>query len=101
MVLAGDEIWRGRHVDQDVYVVGFDPGVDECGAAGSKGQITVVEAAVGPAPLVPSPELVVQAPLVNAEVSYHPLGLERPCVRANRMEILEDLLVGYPATRQV
>ena len=101
VVLAGDEVGRRRHVDHDVDVGGVDAGVDEGGLPGSERQIPVVEAAVGPAPLVPPAELVVQPPLVDAEVLDDPLGLEGPAVRANGTEVLEDLLVGDPVLRQV
>ena len=100
VVLAGDQVGRGRHMDQDVDFGGVDPGVGEGGAPGSERQITVVEAAVGAAPLASPAEVVVQPPLMDAEVLDDPLGLERPTVRANGTEVLEDLLVGDPAVRQ-
>ncbi len=101
MVLAGDQVGRGRHMDQDVDVGGVDPGVVERGTPGSQCQITVEEAAVGAAPLASSAEVVVQPTLMDAEVFDDPLGLERPTVRANGTQVLEDLLVGDSAVRQV
>ena len=101
VVLAGDEVGRGRHMDHDVDVGGVESGVDEGGAPGSQRQISVVEAAVGPAPLAPPAELVVQAPLMDAEVLDDPLGLERSAVRANGAEVFEDLLVGDSVFGQV
>ena len=101
VVLAGDEIGRGRHMHQHVDVRGVDPGVGERGTPRSQRQITVVEAAVGSAQLAPSAEVVVQPALTNAEVLDDPLGLERPAVRTNRAQVLQDLLVGDPPLRQV
>jgi hypothetical protein len=45
-------------------------------------------------------ELVVQSPLVNAEMSHNPLGLKGPSIRADRMQVFEDLLVGDSTVRQ-
>lgn len=101
VVLAGDEVRRGRHMDHHVDLLGVQPRVDEGGAAGSERQVTIIESALGPAPLAPSAELVVQPPFIDAKVLDDPLGLEGPTVGASGMEVFEDLLVGDSAIRQV
>ena len=68
---------------------------------GPQRQIAVEDPAVGAAALAPPAELVVQPPLMDAEVFDDPLGLEGPAVRANGTKVLENLLVGDPAVRQV
>ena len=101
VVLAGDEVRRRRHVDQDIHFGGVDLGVDESGAPGSERQVTVVQAALGPAPLASPAELIVQPPLMDAEVLDDPFGLQWPTVRANGTKVLEDLLVGDSVFGQV
>jgi hypothetical protein len=88
-------------MDQDIHFGGVDLGVDESGAAGSERQVTVVQAAFAPAPLVAPAKLIIQPPLVDAEVLHNPFGLQWPTVRANGAKVLEDLLVGDSVFRQV
>jgi len=88
-------------MDHDVDVGGVESGVGEGGAPGSQRQITIEEAAVGTAALAPSPELIIQPPLMDAEVPDDPLRFKGPAVRTNGTEVLEDLLVGDPAVGQV
>jgi hypothetical protein len=45
-------------------------------------------------------EVVVQPPLVDAEVLDDPFGLERPAVRTDGSQVFENLLVGDPVVRQ-
>ena len=101
MVLAGEEIGRGRHMDQDVDVGRVHSGIGQGGAPRPQRQVTVEQAALGPAPLAPPPELVVQPPLVDAQMSYDPFGLEGPAVGAQGPEVFEDLLVGHSVFRQI
>ena len=101
MVLTGDEIGRGSHMDHDVDVGRVDPGVGEGIAPGSESEITVVEPAFGSASLASSAELVVEAPFMDAEVLDDPFGLERPAVGAGRAEVFENLVVGHPVLGQV
>jgi hypothetical protein len=101
VVLAGDEVRSGRHMDHHVDLVGVQPGVDQGGPAGSERQVTVIESALGPAPLASPAELVVQSPFIYAKVLDDPLGLKGPTVRASRTEVFEDLLVRDSAIGQV
>ncbi len=101
MVLAGDQVGRGRHMDQHVDVGGLDPGVVQRSTTGSQCQISVEKAAVRAALLASSAEVVVQPTLVDAEVFDDPSGLERPTVRTNGTQVLQDLLIGDTALRQI
>jgi hypothetical protein len=46
-------------------------------------------------------ELIVQPPLVDTEMPHHPLGFKGPAIRADRMQVFEDLLVGYSTVWQI
>ena len=78
MVLAGEQVGRGRHMDENIDVGGVHSGVGDGGEARPERQITVEQAAVSAASLALSAEVVVQPPLMDAEVSDDPLGLQGP-----------------------
>lgn len=94
VILAGNEVGSGRHMNHDIDLDGLQLGINQGGTCRPERQIPVIEPAIGPGSLAPPTELVVQSPFVDAEVFDHPLGLKGPPVRANGTQILEDFLVG-------
>ena len=71
-----------------------EPGRPQC-------QVAVVEAAVGPAALAPSPELIIEPALMDAQAVDHPVRLQQPAVGPGRAQIPQDLLVRDPVIRQI
>ena len=80
-------------MNKHVHVRGGDACIAQSRTGRPQRQVAVVQTAVGPAALAPSPELVIEPALMDAQVADDPVRFEQPAVGPGRAQILKDLLV--------